>query len=98
MVFILTVIVFFLKILKFLVFYDIVASWISLSWIKARFAFVASILDPIYGFIKSKITTTIGPFELSALIVLIGTEVISTIILSNSPETALQVEKFFTSF
>ena len=63
-------IVILLDILTWFVIFDVIISWLMLFWVKFRPAFISSILDPIYKWIKSVIPTTIWPFELTPIILI----------------------------
>ena len=50
-------IVIFLGVMKFIVIADVILSWLSLLGMQLRPQFIASILDPIYAYVKSIIPT-----------------------------------------
>ena len=50
-------------IIIYLIFFDVILSWLSLMWIKFRPKFLAEIVDPIYKSIKKVVPTIFWPFE-----------------------------------
>ena len=64
------VLFFFTDIIKYLIFLDIILSWLSLIWLRWRPAFLSSVIDPIYSFINKHIKTSFLMFRFDALIVL----------------------------
>ncbi len=76
MTFILTALVIVFHLIKYLIFADIILSWLTLLWLKIRPNFIASILDPIYQWIKWKIPTTIWPLDFTPIVILILMEVL----------------------
>jgi len=76
MTFVLTALVLVFILIKYLIFADIILSWLTLLWLKIRPMFIASILDPIYEGIKWKIPTTIGPLDFTPIVILILMEVL----------------------
>ena len=75
MTFILTALVLVFILIKYLIFADIILSWLTLLWLKMRPMFIASIVDPIYEWIKWKIPTTIWPLDFTPIVILIFMEV-----------------------
>jgi len=67
----LTIIITFILI-KYLIFLDIILSWITNS----KPQFISSILDPIYKLIKSKISTNFWPLDFTPIIVLIFIDIL----------------------
>ncbi len=66
-----SVIVIILIILKYILIFDIILSWLTLLWINFRPKFILDIMDPIYKIIKNKIPTTIWPIEFAPIIIYI---------------------------
>ena len=62
----------FLDLIYYILFLDIILSWISLSGIQFRPRFISSIMDPIYNFIKKSIPTTFWIIDVTPIIVLLG--------------------------
>jgi uncharacterized protein YggT (Ycf19 family) len=56
--FIIPIFVFF-TLIKYIIFVDIILSWIQLTGFKIRPQFIASIIDPLYEKIKTYIPTSI---------------------------------------
>ncbi|MCD5380344.1 YggT family protein [Candidatus Gracilibacteria bacterium] len=63
-------------IIKYLIFIDIILSWLSLVGLKVRPEFISSILDPLYIGIKGKVPTTIGPLDFTPIVILIFMELL----------------------
>jgi len=76
MTIILTSIVIILIIIKYLIFIDIILSWLTIVWIWVRPNFIASILDPIYEYIKKRIPTNIWPLDFTPIIIFILVELL----------------------
>ena len=66
-----SVIVIILIILKNILFIDIILSWLSIIGIHFRPKFLSDIMEPLYKFIKDKISTTIWPIEFAPVIIYI---------------------------
>ena len=72
MTLIFSTIVIILIIIKYILFIDIILSWLSLFWVSFRPKIVSDIMDPIYSFIKNKIPTSIWPLDFSPIIIIIA--------------------------
>ncbi|USN58828.1 MAG: YggT family protein [Candidatus Peribacteria bacterium] len=70
MVTLLAAMLIFLDMIIYIIFFDVILSWLQLFGIRFRPRFIAAIIDPLYGFVKSVIPTTIGPIELVPIVVL----------------------------
>lgn len=57
-------------IITYIVFFDVILSWLSLFWLRVRPKFVWDLLDPIYKKIKENIPTTIWPLDLTPIIII----------------------------
>jgi len=71
---ILLVIALLLIIIKYSIFLDIILSWLTILWLNVRPKFLSEILDPIYSWIKSKISTSIWPLDFTPIIIYIIAE------------------------
>lgn len=60
----------FLDILWWLVFIDVILSWLTLFGLKIRPKFLTNIIEPIYIFIKKKIPTTIWIIDFTPVIII----------------------------
>jgi len=78
-------IIIFTDLIMYLVFFDVILSWLNLFWLNWRPIFVSSILDPLYKNISNIIPTTFWMFKFDALIVIICIYFIQGILLSNIP-------------
>ncbi|MDD5212974.1 MAG: YggT family protein [Candidatus Gracilibacteria bacterium] len=76
----------FLEIISYLIIADVILSWLSLAGVKFRPAIISAILDPMYLNIKKVFPTTIGPLDLTPIIVLIAISIIETIIFNIFPQ------------
>ncbi len=61
---------FLLDFLYYMVFLDVILSWLTLLWINLRPKFLSDIIDPIYAKIRQIIPTTFGMFDLTPIVVL----------------------------
>ncbi len=82
----------------YMIFFDIILSWLSLIWIRFRPKFISSILDPIYNFINNIIPTTIWPFRFDALIIIIFIYFFQGLLLSIIPWLNEEILKVVSSF
>ncbi len=57
-------------VITYIVFLDVILSWLTLFWLRIRPKFLADILDPIYKKIKETIPTTIWPLDLTPIIII----------------------------
>lgn len=60
----------FLDLIQYLVFADVILSWIQLLWIKWRPKFLSSIIDPLYEFIKNILPTSVWPIDFTPIVIL----------------------------
>jgi len=81
-----------LEILTYFVIFDVILSWLALMWIK-RPIFVWNILDPIYEKVKKHIPTTIWPFELTPIIVIILFTFLKLIVIIIFPEVQNEMKQ-----
>lgn len=61
----------FLELIFYIIFIDVILSWLILFWLRFRPKFIADIIDPIYNFIKKIIPTTFWPIDFTPIIVII---------------------------
>lgn len=61
----------FLELLFYIIFIDVILSWLILVWLRFRPKFIADIIDPIYNFIKKIIPTTFWPMDFTPIIAII---------------------------
>ncbi len=61
----------FLELVFYVIFADVVLSWLMLFWIRFRPKFIADIIDPMYNFIKSIIPTSFWPVDFTPIIVIL---------------------------
>ena len=81
----------FLEILTYIIFVDIILSWLTLVWVRFRPKFIADILDPFYNFIKNTIPTNIWPIEFSAFILILFIIFIRWAIFILFPEVKVEI-------
>ena len=86
----LTIIIFF-KILTYIIFFDVILSWLSIFWLKIRPQFVANIIDPIYANIKKILPTTIWPIDFTPIVVIITIIFIEWLLYLMFPELLIEV-------
>ncbi len=61
----------FLELIFYVVFIDVIISWLLLFWINFRPKFIADIIDPMYKFVRSIIPTTFWPIDFTPIIIII---------------------------
>lgn len=86
---VLEAILIFLNIIIYLIFFDVILSWLTLFWIRWRPQFIASIIDPLYAFVRKIIPTRIWAFDLTPIVILIAIYFISWVILTIYPELGI---------
>ncbi|MDD3646026.1 MAG: YggT family protein [Candidatus Gracilibacteria bacterium] len=86
---VLEAILIFLNIIIYLIFFDVILSWLTLFGIRWRPQFIASIIDPLYAFVRKIIPTRIGAFDLTPIVILIAIYFISGVILTIYPELGI---------
>lgn len=91
---ILLTIVIFLDIIFYIIFFDIILSWLALAGMRFRPSFVARIVDPIYGFVRKYIPTRFWMFDFTPLIVIFAIMFFTNLIVSNSPEITTYLQQF----
>jgi len=84
----------FLDILWFLVFVDVILSWLSIFNINIRPKFLASIMDPIYNFVKKNISTTIGPLDFTPIIVIFWIYFLKVLLMILFPEISSLIQLY----
>jgi len=76
----------FLELITYIVIFDIILSWLSLVWLKWRPDFVAHIIDPLYGKIRSILPTSLWPVDFTPIIIFIGITFIKGVLFILFPE------------
>ncbi len=76
----------FLELLIYIIFIDVILSWLYLFWIKIRPKFIADIIDPIYFRIKKFIPTTFWPIDFTPIVVILLIYFLRTFILILFPD------------
>lgn len=69
--YILLVLLIIIDLFKIMIFIHIIFSWLNVIWVKFKIDFIDSILEPIYERIRNTIPTTIWPFDISPVILLL---------------------------
>lgn len=80
----------FLDIIKYLIFADVILSWLQLLWLKWRPDFLKSVIDPLYSSVKKYIPTSIWPLDLTPIVILFIIIFITGLIELFNPGTLLQ--------
>jgi len=75
-----------LEILEYLVFLDVILSWLTLFGLKFRPKFLVSILGPLYRIVKQYIPTRFGAFDFTPIIILLLLWFMKGLIVINFPE------------
>lgn len=88
---ILIAIIIFTKLLFYVIFFDVILSWLSVFWINFRPKFIADIIDPIYSFVKKFIPTTFWPLDLTPIIIIMILYFIKWLIIVSNPWIQLTI-------
>ena len=89
---ILIAIIVFLEIMSYIVIFDVILSWLSIFWFKARPKFIADIIDPLYKNVKKYVPTKIWMMDFTPIVVFLLIGFIKWLLYIIFPE--LQVEIF----
>lgn len=81
----------FLDTIKFLIFIDIILSWLTLLWINLRFKFIRDLINPIYNYIKRIIPTSIWYIDFAPIIILIILELLKYALFIAFPDIVIQL-------
>lgn len=80
----------FFKILTYIIFFDVILSWLTMFWLKIRPQFLADIIDPIYKSIKKILPTTMWPIDFTPIVVIITMVFIQWLLINFFPEISNQ--------
>lgn len=75
----------FADIITYIVFFDVILSWLSLFWLRVRPKFVSDLLDPIYKKIKDLVPTTIWPLDLTPIVIILLMMIIQWFVIAYDP-------------
>jgi len=92
------IIVFFTDIILYIIFFDIILSWLSLLWLNWRPEFLRSIVEPLYAFINRIVPTSFGMFRFDALIAIIIIYFIQGLLTINIPWLREEILRLMNSF
>lgn len=84
--------------LTYLIFLDVILSWLTLIWLKFRPKFLANIIDPLYSMVKKIIPTTIWILDLTPIVVIILIYFLSTLLLTLFPEVLPYLQNLEANF
>jgi uncharacterized protein YggT (Ycf19 family) len=87
-------IIIFLELITYLIFFDIILSWLSVFWIKFRPKFVYDILEILYINVRKVIPTRIWYFDFAPMIILIIIFFILSLLQAFFPEIFIQIDSF----
>lgn len=87
-------IIIFLELIFYIVFIDVILSWLTLFRLNFRPKFIADIIDPIYKFIKSLIPTSFWPLDFTPIILIMFIYFIKWIIVILSPSAFNIINNF----
>ncbi len=71
MIYLFFTIIIFLKLIVYIIIFDIIISWLHLFWVRFRPEFVANIIDPMYSTVRKYIPTTIWPIDFTPIVILL---------------------------
>ncbi len=72
-------------VIKYIIIFDIILSWLMLFWLKSRPKFIADIIDPMYNFIRKIIPSSFWPIDFTPIIILIILIIIKWVVYSIDP-------------
>lgn len=72
-------------VIKYIIIFDIILSWLMLFWLKVRPKFIADIIDPMYNFIRKIIPSSFWPIDFTPIIILIILIIIKWVVYSIDP-------------
>lgn len=87
-------IVILLNLIVYIIFLDIILSWLTLFWLRLRPKILADIINPLYINVKKYIPTTIWPLDFTPIVILIIISFIRWLIYINYPEILAQLPNF----
>lgn len=85
MTIVLYIIYVFLSLIQWILFFDIILSWATLVGIRFRPKFVASIMDPLYEWVRKYIPVTLGMIDFSPIIILLVINFLAFLIVTIDP-------------
>lgn len=91
------VLVIFTDIILYLVFFDIILSWLSLLWLRWMPSFLDSVLWPLYNFINNLLPTKFWMFRFDALILIIFIYFFQWLLVANIPWLREEILRLTTS-
>ncbi len=59
-----------LELMQYIIFADVILSWLQIFWLNLRPKFLADIIDPLYWLVKKYLPTTIWPIEFTPIVIL----------------------------
>ena len=62
----------FFDIIQYLIFADIILSWLQLVWIKWKPQFLTSVINPMYSSVKKVFPTSIWPIDFTPIVILLA--------------------------
>lgn len=68
---VLIAVIIFTELLFYVIFIDVILSWLSVFWLNLRPKFIADIIDPIYSFVKKYIPTSFWPLDFTPIIIIL---------------------------
>lgn len=81
----------FLEIIQYIIFLDVILSWLTLVWVNFRPKFVADFLDPIYKSIRWFFPTTLWPIDFTPIVVIMLAWFFKWVLLILFPEHAQNI-------
>lgn len=79
---VLNFILIFLDLIRYLIYIDMILSFLALFWLNLKLQILRDLLDPIYLQIKKRVNTIVWPIELAPLIVIFAIYTIQFLIIS----------------
>ena len=92
------VIMFFTNIILYIIFFDIILSWLSILWLRWRPDLLRSTVDPLYNLIGKVVPTSFGMFRFDALIAIIFIYFIQGLLIMNIPWLGEEIFKLMNFF
>ncbi len=60
-----------LELMQYIIFADVILSWLILFGLNIRPKFLADIIEPIYWFVRKYLPTSIGPLDFTPIVILL---------------------------
>ena len=80
-----------LRLITYIVIFDVILSWLHIFWLKLRPKFVADIIDPLYKNVKNIIPTSFWPLDFTPIIIILLIFFIEWLLIILFPEVTYEI-------